>query len=74
LLTDVLRKEWNYQGVLVSDWWAIDQLFQKHMVAKDRKDAALQAFKAGVTVDLPNGANYGQLTALVKEGTISMKE
>lgn len=74
LLTDVLRKEWNYKGLLVSDWWAIDQLYKKHFVAKDITDAALQAFKAGVTVDLPNGTNYEQLTKLVKEKKISMAE
>ena len=33
LLKDVARKEWGYQGVFVSDWWAIDQLYQKHLVA-----------------------------------------
>ena len=73
LLKNVLRKEWNYKGVVVSDWWAIDQLFQKHHVAADRKEAARMAFEAGVTVDLPMGANYALLTALVKEGAISPK-
>ena len=72
LLTDVLRKEWNYQGVVVSDWWAIDQLYQKHLVAADRVDAALQAFNAGVTVDLPMGTNYADLVTLVQKGKISM--
>jgi beta-glucosidase len=70
LLKDVLRKEWGYKGVLVSDWWAIDQFFQKHLIAADRKDAARMAFDAGVTVDLPMGANYALLTTLVKEGAI----
>ncbi len=74
LLKDVLRKEWNYKGVLVSDWWAIDQLFQKHLVAASRKEAALMAFDAGVTVDLPMGANFAELPALVREGKISMKD
>ena len=74
LLTDVLRKEWKYNGVLVSDWWAIDQLYQKHLVAADQKAAALEAFNAGVTVDLPNGTNYANLIQLVKEGKIKMKD
>jgi beta-glucosidase len=74
LLTAVLRKEWNYKGVLVSDWWAIDQLFNKHRVAATSKEAALMAFNAGVTVDLPYGNNYAQLISLVKEGKIKIKD
>jgi beta-glucosidase len=74
LLTDVLRKEWGYKGILVSDWWAIDQLYQKHLVAVDRKEAALQAFHAGVTVDEPDGKNYENLVALVKEGKIKIAD
>jgi beta-glucosidase len=71
LLTDELRGDWGYKGVLVSDWWAIDQLYQKHLVAADRKAAALQAFDAGVTVDLPMGSNYSELNGLVREGKIT---
>jgi len=70
LLKDVLRKEWGYQGVVVSDWWAIDQLYQKHLVAVDRRASALMAFDAGVTVDLPMGANYAELVGLVGEGRV----
>ncbi len=74
LLKDVLRKEWNYKGVVVSDWWAIDQLFNKHKIVPTRKDAALTAFNAGVTVDLPYGNNYENLIALVKEKKIAMRD
>jgi beta-glucosidase len=74
LLTDVLRKQFNYQGVLVSDWWAIDQLYNKHFVAADRKQAALMAFNAGMTLDAPVGSNYADLVELVKEGKIKMAD
>jgi beta-glucosidase len=73
LLRDVLRKEWNYQGVIVSDWWAIDQLFNKHRVVADRDAAAKAAFDAGVTVDLPYGNNYEKLISLAKQGKIDVK-
>ena len=74
LLKKVARDEWHFKGLFVSDWWAIDQLYQKHHVAADRKEAALQAFKAGVTVDLPMGTNYALLPELVKEGKIKVSE
>lgn len=73
LLNDVLRKEWGFRGIVTSDWFAIDQLRDKHKFAFDLKDAALKAFNAGVTIDLPYGLNYVNLVALVKEGKIPMK-
>jgi beta-glucosidase len=70
LLQDVLRKEWKYRGIVVSDWFAIDQLWKKHRIEPTEKDAARRAFNSGVTVDLPFGINYAHLVALVKEGKV----
>jgi len=60
--------------VVVSDWYGIDQLWKKHFVAETEKEAAYQAFKAGVTIDLPNGSNYRHLVDLVKENRITADE
>nr|NQU94504.1 glycoside hydrolase family 3 C-terminal domain-containing protein [Bacteroidota bacterium] len=60
--------------MVVSDWYGIDQLWKKHFVAETEKEAAYQAFKAGVTIDLPNGSNYRHLVDLVKENRITADE
>ena len=72
LFKDVLRKEWQYKGMVVSDWWGIDQLWNKHRMAVNEKDAARKSFDAGVTIDLPFGNNYAHLVQLVKEGSVKM--
>jgi beta-glucosidase len=74
LLKQVLRDEWGYDGIVVSDWWAIDQLWQKHGVEPDQLHAAQRSFNAGVTVDLPEGTNYAHLTQLVKDGGVKLSQ
>ena len=70
LLQQVLVDEWDFQGFVSSDGWAIDQLVETHHVATDPKDAARQALTAGVDVEVEDGSCYGTLTELVKSGLI----
>lgn len=53
LLQDILRKEWGFKGLVVSDYYGVDQLFNKHFVAEDGKDAACIAFNCGVQYEFP---------------------
>ncbi|MEO5706194.1 MAG: glycoside hydrolase family 3 N-terminal domain-containing protein [Alteraurantiacibacter sp.] len=74
LLNDVLRGEWGYQGAVVSDYYAIEDLARVHHIAADYREAAETALRAGVDVDLPQGAAFVHLVDSVREGTVSMAE
>ncbi len=71
LLQRVLRQEWGFDGMVVSDYYAIDQMVSQHGVAADLADAARQAIEAGVDVELPDIAAYAKLAELVKDGRLS---
>jgi beta-glucosidase len=70
MLRDVLRKEWGFDGVIVSDWQAVRQLAGRHQVADDDADAARQALAATVDVELPDPEAYPTLVEQVKEGKV----
>lgn len=66
---DILRREWGYDGVLVSDWASIQQMIP-HGYCSDLKDAALKAANAGVDVDMESYAYVNHLKELVEEGKV----
>jgi beta-glucosidase len=70
LLQTLLRKEWNFQGHIVSDYYAIPQMVDLHHVAADKSEAAKLAIEAGVDVELPDPDSYPRLLQLVKEGQV----
>ncbi len=70
LLEDVLREEWGFGGIVVSDYNGISQLASLHHVAADAEDAARQALAAGVDCELPDGAAYPTLVAQVGAGKV----
>jgi len=70
LLRDVLRKEWGFQGLVVSDYFALDEMITKHHIASDCAGAAKFAIEAGVDIELPFAKCYEQLPALVKNGQV----
>ena len=70
LLTDVLRNQWHFDGVVVSDHGAIRELIN-HGVAKDAKDAVRIAIKAGIDVSMNDEYFLQFLPELVDEGAIS---
>ena len=72
LLNDVLKGEWGFRGVIVSDYNAISQLASRHKVAADRPQAAIQALEAGNDFETPDPETYGSLVDAVKSGAIKV--
>lgn len=70
LLEDVLRREWGFDGLVVSDYFGIEQLVTRHHVAADKADAARQALEAGVDLELPDPHGFSMLPDMVKDGRI----
>lgn len=73
LMLDILRKEWGFDGVVISDWNAIGELVS-HGIAKDKKEAAEMAFKCGCHIDMCSNSYHLHLQELVEEGRITEEE
>ena len=74
LLTDILRKEWGFNGLIVSDYFAIRDVSTLHKITPSYDTAGLLAFKAGVNLETPDPDGFKNLKKLVLSGKISMKE
>lgn len=70
LLTDILRGEWKFDGVVVSDWASIGIMVTQGF-CEDKKDAARKAANAGMEIDMVSACFIDHLEQLVKEGSVS---
>lgn len=70
LFRDVLKDEWQFNGFVVTDYTAINELVP-HGVAQDEKQAAELAVNAGVDMDMTGGVYLHNLKTLVEEGKVS---
>ena len=69
LMTDILRKEWNFDGFVVTDYTSIMEMIA-HGVAEDSSAAAALAIEAGVDMDMQAGFFNDALVNLVKAGKV----
>ncbi len=69
LMRKVLREEMGFDGVLISDWAAIEEIIY-HGYCADRKEAAVRAAQAGVDIDMMTGIYSEHLCNLVREGEV----
>jgi beta-glucosidase len=73
-LTDLLREQWGFDGVVVADYFGVAFLSVMHAIAADRGAAAAAALEAGVDIELPSGDAYLEpLAALVMDGTVPVE-
>ena len=71
LLDDILRHEWGFDGLVVSDYFGIDELIRVHHVVATQDAAAKLSLESGVDIELPFAAAYPSLLEQVKQGKVS---
>jgi beta-glucosidase len=69
-LTQILRTEWKFPGMVVSDWTSVSELIA-HGIANDGASAARKALAAGVDMDMESNLYHENLVELVKSGKLS---
>lgn len=75
LLTGLLREEWGFDGVVVSDYFSVAFLETMHKIAADRGEAAALALAAGIDVELPTGDAYTEpLAQRVRDGRVPIED
>jgi beta-glucosidase len=74
LIDGLLRQTWGFEGTVVSDYFAIDQLAVYHRLASDKTQAASLALRSGIDVELPAVDCYGPpLAEAVKSGDVELE-
>ena len=75
LLGDILRGDWEFDGIVASDYMAVEMLSTAHRLTGDLGVAAGMALRAGVDAELPSTAAYGApLLAAIADGRVSEAE
>jgi beta-glucosidase len=71
LLQKILREEWGFDGLVVSDYFGINELMTRHNVAANQAAAAKRALESGVDMELPHTQCNNTLLQQIKDGLVS---
>jgi beta-glucosidase len=74
LIKDVLRKQFGFTGLIVSDYYAISHVADDQHAARDHGDAGAKALSAGVEMEFPSGDSFNALPDLVKQGVVKEED
>lgn len=72
-MNEVLRKEMNFDGVLISDWASIEEMIA-HGFCEDKREAAKKAIEAGMDIDMATNVYANHLLELIESGEIQENE
>lgn len=72
LCRDILREEWGFDGILISDWAAIKEIIF-HGVAEDDEEAAYLALRAGVDIDMMTNVYCNHLKTAIEKGKVPVE-
>jgi len=73
LMKKILKEEWGFEGVVISDYAAVTELI-RHGVAEDRKQAARLAFACGCDIEMCSSAYYHHLQEWIEEGVFTEEQ
>ncbi|MBL3655880.1 glycoside hydrolase family 3 N-terminal domain-containing protein [Fulvivirga sediminis] len=73
LLEDILKGEWNFQGHIVTDCWALEDIYARHKVMGTATEVAVAAVKAGVNLDCSN-LMQAELMPAIEQGLLTEED
>ncbi|WP_295895739.1 glycoside hydrolase family 3 N-terminal domain-containing protein [uncultured Vibrio sp.] len=72
LMTEVLREQWGFDGLVVADYGGVELLSAHHAIAQDNVEAAALAFNAGLDIELPDDACSERVSEAIDRGLIKL--